>query len=59
MKKIRETLAGMMVGDVVDFEAERYRTVAVTCSDYGFVTNRKYKITRDREQRKVYVRREE
>ena len=59
MKKIREVLAAMKVNEERTFEPEKYRSVAVACCDYGFLTGRKYKVQRCRAQRLVIVRREE
>lgn len=59
MKKIREVLANMKVNEERTFEPEKYRSVAVACSEYGFITGRKYRVRRNCEQRLVIVRREE
>lgn len=49
----------MSVNEERTFEPEKYRSVAVACSEYGFITGRKYRVRRNCEQRLVIVRREE
>lgn len=51
-------LREMKVGEEKDFPAEKYRSVIVLCSDYGFSSGRKYTCKRDRENRIVKVKRE-
>lgn len=55
---IKKELERMEVGGEVSFPAEKYRVVAVTCSDYGFVSGRRYRVRKDWVKREVIVRRE-
>ena len=48
----------MTIGEIRNFPAERYRSVAVISSDLGFIMGRKYRIGRNKETREVTVTRE-
>ena len=45
---IKEVLANMQVGEEKSFPAEKMYSVSTTCSDYGFITGRRYRTRRDR-----------
>ena len=48
----------MKVGEEREFPAEKLRSVAVSCSDYNFITGSKFVVRKDWERRKVIVIRE-
>ena len=54
---ITNVLKEMEVGDERRFPADRYRSVCAVSSDFGFVYGRKYKVSKDWENRVVVVTR--
>lgn len=55
---IKSILMNMKVGEEREFPAEKLRSVAVSCSDYNFITGSKFVVRKDWERRKVIVKRE-
>ena len=51
-------LREMEIGEEQRFPADRYRSISVTCSDYGFMTGKKFRVSKDQENRVVVVTRE-
>ena len=55
--KIKGVLEGMKLGEEKEFPAEKFRSVTVSCSDYGFISGRKYSVRKDWIRRVVKVKR--
>lgn len=56
-KTVVGTLNEMQIGEVVEYPPERYRYITSTCSDFGFISGKKFKVTKNREKRVVEVKR--
>ena len=57
-KSVAKILDGLDIGEVCEFPPERYRYITSTCSDYGFITGKKFRVIKNREKRVVEVKRE-
>lgn len=57
-KSVAKILDGMAIGEMVTFPPERFRYIATTCSDYGFIMGKKFRVCKNREKRIVEVTRE-
>lgn len=53
----RPAIRAMEVGDVLTFPIEKLPTVKTTCSDLGFILNRRYTTSTDRDSRTIEVTR--
>ena len=47
----------MEINEVVEYPPERYRYITSTCSDFGFISGKKFRVTKNREKRVVEVKR--
>ena len=57
-KSVAKILDELAIGEMAEFPAVRYRYITSTCSDYGFITGKKFRVAKNREKRIVVVVRE-
>ena len=57
-KSVAKIVDGLTIGEKAEFPPERYRYITSTCSDYGFITGKKFRVVKNREKRIVEVIRE-